>query len=99
MTKYVCSHHFWGLIWIAFGCVLVCSIVLTGLVVSHPVARPSIDLPSSQFGPLFESYLNYKESEFLFYCFIAIFFLMNLIGIYFLNEKYNWIGLRECTRK
>ena len=98
MTKYVCSHHVGYVLWILFNIGISIAVTITSINLSHPVTQPSLNLPMEQFKPLDDAYFTYIWS-FPYLCLEIVFCgAVNAFALYLANERYHWLGLKECNK-
>lgn len=92
MTLVVCSHHFKYAIWISINILLVTITILGGLsFASHDWKWPPLSLDT-------DKYVSWENGNMMFIFGIILLIVVNVAGIYFANERYQWFALKECPR-
>ena len=95
MTKEICEHHFWGIIWGISASIFLVFIIINGINASHyDFQQPDITNASQSV----KDYGNQFYSVNGFIASIIGFVLINSVGIFFANMRYNWIALKECSK-
>lgn len=92
MTREICGHHFYGIMWVVAEIVL-CSITVIGgsVYASHNWTSPPLSLDSDQF-------FAWNNGIMMFYSGIGLIIFSNLFGVYIANGRYQWIRIKECSR-
>lgn len=86
------------MVWIGIGFISLYFIITSAIVASHPVEQPDYSLPLEKFRPLDALYWNYQYSIMHLIISLLVFVILNTAGFFFSNERYHWIGLKECAR-
>jgi len=98
LTQYVCTHHVGFALWIGLSLVAIYCIIDTSITLSHPLTQPDFNLPIAQFEPLDQAYMKYVFAHTFIYLHSGLFIVIQIISIYFANERYHWLGMKECKR-
>lgn len=92
MTREICSHHYYGLMWVIAEVVLSIITLYGGTVyASHDWKSPPFSIPTEQFMP-------WDNGIMMFYFGIGLIVFSNLFALYIANGRYAWIRIKECSR-